>query len=138
MEKLKARLDNLWANVIDEMNIDVFNHRITFTTRAIDSGIITNYQLTFEEVSSFYFVEGTGEERFKLLEPEVDSYLELTSIDYHPKGIGLISVMSKTEEWVNQYISNSNFTLEIWNSMLFVEAKRVVINGKTFDVGYPH
>jgi hypothetical protein len=89
LAKLKAVLDNLWANVIDEMNIDVFNHRITFTTKAIDNGTITNYQLTFEEISSFYFVEGTGEERFNLLEPEEDSYLELTSIEYHPKGIGL-------------------------------------------------
>lgn len=54
---------DLWANVIDEMNIDVFNHRITFTTKAIDDGAITNYHFTFEEVSSFYFVEGTGEGR---------------------------------------------------------------------------
>ncbi|KGX91910.1 YxiG family protein [Pontibacillus marinus] len=53
MEQLKACLDNLWANVIDDMDIDVFNHKITFTTKAIDNGTITNYQLTFEEVSSF-------------------------------------------------------------------------------------
>jgi hypothetical protein len=137
LEQLKAWLDNLWANVIDEINIDVFNHRITFSTKAIDNGTITNYQLTFEEVSSFYFVEGTGEDRFNLLEPEEDSYLELTTIDYHPNGIGSITVKSKTEEWVKRYISNSNFTIEIWNSMLFVEAERLVINGKTFDVGYP-
>jgi len=138
LEQLKAYLDDLWANVIDEMNIDVLNHRIAFTTKAIDNGKLTNYHLTFEEVSSFYFVEGTGEERFNLLEPDKDSYLELTSIEYHPKGIGLISVKSKTEEWVNKYISNSNFSIEIWNSMLFVEAKRLTINGQSFDIGYPH
>lgn len=138
MKQLKVRLDDLWANIIEEMNIDVFNHSITFTTKAIDNGTITNNQLTFEEVSSFYFVEGIGDERLNLLEPEEDSYLELTSIHYHPKGVGLISVKSETEEWVKQYVSNSNFSIEIWSSMLFVEANRIVINGKTFDVGQPH
>lgn len=138
MEQLKAYIDDLWANVIVEMNIDVYNHRITFITKAIDDGTITNNHLMFEEVSSFYFVESTGEGRFNLLEPEEDSYLELTSIEYYPNGVGVISVKSKTEEWVKQYISNSNFTIEIWSSMLFVEAKRIVINGKTFDVGYPY
>lgn len=138
MKQLKGYLDNLWANVIEEMNIDVFNHSITIATKVIDNGKTTNNQLTFEEVSSFYFIEGTGDERFNLLAPEEDSYLELTSIDYHPKGVGVISVKSKSENWVKQYISNSNFSIEIRSSMLFVEAKRLVINGKSFDVGYPH
>jgi len=137
LKRLKDCLDDLWANVIDEMNIDVFNHRIVFNTKAIEDETVTNHQLTLEEVSSFYFVENTGKDRFNLLEREEDSYLELTSIDYHPKGIGLISIKSETKEWVKQYISNSNFSIEIWNSMLFVEAKRVVINDIIFDVGYP-
>lgn len=137
MKHLKENLDDLWANVIDTMDIDVFNHRIVFDTRAIDNGIVTNYKLTFEKVSSFYFTEDAGENRFNLLEPDEESYLELTSIDYHPKGIGLISIKSKTEDWVKQYISNANFSIEIWNAILFVEAKRVIINGKVFEVGYP-
>ena len=128
--QLKGYLEDLWANVIDNLNIDVMNHKISLTTRAIDDSKVTYYQLSFEEVSSFYFIENSGEERFNLFELEEDSYLELTSIDYHPKGIGLISIKSKTDHWVKQYISNSNFSIEIWNSMLFVEAKRVVINGK--------
>lgn len=138
LKQLKECLNDLWANVIDDMNIDVFNNRIKFTTRAIDGGTVTKYQLTFEEVSSFYFLEDMGERRFNLLEADDRvGYLEFTSIDYHPKGIGLISIKSKTEEWVKQYVSTANFSIEIWNSMLFVEAKRVVINDKVFDVGYP-
>ncbi|WP_088069947.1 YxiG family protein [Gottfriedia luciferensis] len=138
LKYLKENLDDLWANVIDEMNIDVFNHRIVFDTRAINDGIVKNYKLIFEDVSSFYFLENTSENRFNLLELDEDSYLELTSIYYYPKGIGLISINSKTDDnWVKQYSSNSNFSIEIWNSMLFVEAKRVVINDKVFDVGYP-
>lgn len=137
MKHLKEILNDLWANVINEINIDVFNHRIVFNTRAIDKEKVTNYKLSFEQVSSFYFVENIGEERFNLLEWDKNCYLELTSIAYHPKGIGLISIKSKTEAWVKQYISNANFSIEIWNSMLFVETKQVVINDKVFDVDYP-
>jgi hypothetical protein len=135
---LKKNLDSLWASIIEGMDIDVFNHRIVFNTKGIDGGIVTKYKLTFEKVSSFYFLENMGESRFNLLETDdrID-YLELTSIDYHPKGIGLISINSKTEGWVKQYISNANFSIEIWNSILFVEDKQVIINGEVFEVGYP-
>ncbi|KEZ47212.1 hypothetical protein GS18_0220420 [Metabacillus indicus] len=134
---LKEYLDELWANVIDEMNINVFDRTIVFTTRAIDDGMVTNHKIIFEQVSSFYFLENTGDDRYKLFERGEESYLELTSIDFHPKGIGLISIDSKTYDWVKQYISNANFTIEIWDSMLFVETKRVVINNRSFDVGFP-
>lgn len=137
MKQIKECLNDLWANVIDDINIDVYNHRIVFTTRANDIGIVKNYKLTFEQVSSFYFLENAGEDRYNQFEPEEDDYLELTSINYHPQGVGLISINSKTDDWVKQYISNANFSLEIWSSMLFVEAKRVLINDKGFDVGYP-
>ena len=134
---LKEYLDELWANVIDEMNINVFERTIVFTIRAIDDGMVTNHKIIFEQVSSFYFLENTGDDRYKLFERGEESYLELTSIDFHPKGIGLISIDSKTDDWVKQYISNANFTIEIWDSMLFVETKRVVINNRSFDVGFP-
>jgi hypothetical protein len=137
MNSLKDCLDNLWYNVIDDIKVDVFNHRIIFNTRARKDETIIFNQITLEEVSSFYFVEGIDKDRFNLLELEEGDFLELTSIDYHPKGIGLIAIKSKTEDWVQQYISNSNFSIEIWSSMLFVEAKRAIINEIVFDVGYP-
>ncbi|WP_251272849.1 hypothetical protein [Domibacillus indicus] len=137
MTCLQDCLNDLWANVIQKMDIDVFNHTITFQTKEIEHETIRNHQLRFEQVSSFYFLEGAGKERFRVLETEEDSYLELTSIYYYPEGIGSISIQSETEEWAEQYSSNSNFSLEIWSSILFVEAKRVVINHSVFDVEYP-
>ncbi|MDR7073212.1 YxiG family protein [Fictibacillus barbaricus] len=137
MNTLKEYLNDLWANVIDDMKIDVVSHSILFKTKAIDGEKITKYIVGFEEVSSFYFLEDSGENRYNLIGRDQDNYLELTSIEFHPKGIGIISIDSKSENWVKQYVSNSNFSIEIWNSMLFIEAKRIVINEKTFDVGYP-
>jgi hypothetical protein len=36
LNTLKKYLNDLWANVIDDMNIDIFNHRILLTTKSID------------------------------------------------------------------------------------------------------
>ncbi len=138
MERLENLLNSLWANVVEQQSIDIFNHKIMFRTKLIENGSIMRYKVMFEGVSSFYFLENTGDDRFNSHEPEEDDYLELTSIDYHPNGIGLISVQSKTEEWVQKYIANANFSLELWNAMLFIEAKKITINDLIFEVGYPN
>jgi hypothetical protein len=83
LNTLKKYLIDLWANVIDDMNIDIFNHRILLTTKSIDGEKITKYKVEFKEVSSFYFLENSGEDRYNLFERDKDSYLELTSIDFH-------------------------------------------------------
>ncbi len=43
---------------------------------------------------------------------------------------------SLTEDWVKHYYSNANFVLEIWSSILFIEAKSVAINERVFQLGY--
>jgi hypothetical protein len=43
LNKFKKYLNDLWANVIDDMNIDIFNHRILLATKSIDGEKITNY-----------------------------------------------------------------------------------------------
>lgn len=68
-------------------------------------------QLRFEQVSSFYFLEGAGKERFYLLETEEHNYLELISIHYYPEGIGSILIQLEKEEWAKQYLSNANFSI---------------------------
>jgi hypothetical protein len=95
LNTLKKYLNDLWANVIDDMNIDIFNHRILLTTKSIDGEKITKYKVEFKEVSSFYFLENSGEDRYNLFERDKDSYLELTSIDFHTKGIGLIQLIQR-------------------------------------------
>ncbi|MEM1504797.1 hypothetical protein RG959_15425 [Domibacillus sp. 8LH] len=123
MTRLQDCLNSLWANIIEKMDTDIFSHTIAFQTKEIEHETVHNHQLRFEQVSSFYFLEGAGKERFHLLETEEDNYLELTSIHYYPEGIGSISIQSEKEEWAKQYLSSANFPIEIWGSILFVEAK---------------
>ena len=96
--------------------------------------MVSHYELTFIEVSAHYFIKNSGENRRNDFQYDEGDDLELTSIDYFAKGIGNIAIKSKTNRWVNQYFSSANFALEIWSSMLFIEAKKVTIIGVVFDV----
>lgn len=64
--------------------------------------------------------------------------MELTSIQFFKNGVGDITTKSKAEKWAEQYYSNANFVLEIWNSMLFIEASNIIINDVEYKVKYPN
>jgi len=126
-------INNLWSNIIEDMDIDVMNNSIRFKTLSIDKGISSKHEIRFEKVSSFFFVRDSGEQRFNFYPQEEGDYLELTAIDYYPEGIGHIAVRPETENWTKQYFSNANFSIEIWSSFLFIEAGRIVIDGNIFE-----
>ena len=39
--------------------------------------------------------------------------------------------------WASQWYSSANFALELDPSALFIEARSITINDKTYEVGYP-
>lgn len=133
--ELQNKLNELWGGVIEFFEVDILNNSISLSIKVIDNGQENKYNLVFNRVSSYYFVHDSGEQRYNLFDPEEGDYLELTSIDYYKGGLN-IKLESLTEDWVKQYYSNPNFVLEIWSSMLFIEAKSVIINGRIFEVGY--
>lgn len=135
--QLDSFLNKLWASVLDSFNIDVLTHTIILNADVIDDDKCVTYKVVFKGVSAFYFLEDSGEKRLNPPKPDNGDYTEITSIDYYPNGIGTISIKSSSESWVNQYFSSANFALELWNSMLLIEARSVTINDYEFEVGYP-
>jgi hypothetical protein len=133
VKELQEQLNSLWAGVVEQLQFDILNHKITFHIK-VNNGIVQKSELIFKEVSAYYFIENSGDERLNLIEPDDGDYLELTSIDYYENGVGLVSIQSSSIDWVEQYYSSANFVLELWSSMLLIEAKSVTINGKAFNV----
>ena len=134
-DRLSDLLNEMWAAVIESYEFDILKSTISFEVKTIDNGYENKYKLTFEGVSAWYFIENTGEERLNTKGYfEEGDYLELTSIDFYVGGIGQIKASSIEEVWVNQYYSNANFGLEIWNALLLVEAQSITINGNKYTV----
>ena len=133
---LQMKLNELWAGIIENFEFNFLKHAITLKIKTIDNGIEKKYNVVFGEVASHFFLENKGQERLNLVLYDEGDYLELTSIDYYEGGVGNIIVKS-SHNWAEQYYSSANFILEIWNSMLFVEARVITINGEVFEIDYP-
>ncbi|QHZ45959.1 YxiG family protein [Bacillus sp. NSP9.1] len=133
--RLVTLLNEMWAAVIEKYEFDMLKNSISFELKTIDNGLEAKHKMIFKGVSAWYFIEDSGEDRFNTIdETEDQDYLELTSIDFYKNGIGQIKPSSIEEDWVNQYYSNANFALEIWDALLLVEAKSIIINGNKYEV----
>lgn len=132
-KEIQTLLNNLWAAKIESIDFKLLSDKILLGLKVEEDQRITSHTLEFLEVSSYYYLKNTGTERFNFDEIEKGSFLELTSIDYYPKGIGSIKITAE-EEWTAQYYSNANFALEIWNAILFIEAKIISLDGRSFQI----
>lgn len=133
-DEIQNELNALWAGVIKSYEFDILHHRISLNVVVIENGQNSNHHITFKGVSSYHFYHDSGERRLCYLEPDNDDYLELTSIQYFKNGIGNIYTESSSEKWAKKYYSNANFTLEIWNSMLFIESNKIILNDIEYDL----
>ncbi|MGG5255344.1 YxiG family protein [Neobacillus sp. SM06] len=130
---IQKLLNNLWGATIESIDFQLISDKISLMLTINDNEIITKNKLEFCEISSYYYLKDTAEDRFNLEEIEKIDYLELTSIDYYPEGIGMIKIIGE-KEWIDQYYSNANFALEIWNSLLFIEAKVLILDKRIFKL----
>jgi hypothetical protein len=133
-QELGSYLDALWGSIIDRFDVDICSHALSFGIRANDRNIWTDHKLVFEGVSSFYFVGGSGVSRFQGQEWD---HAELSEIYYDETAVEQIIHRHLTDRAVEEDCSSANFVLEIWSSVLFIEAKTVVIDEHRFEVGYP-
>ncbi len=138
MDSIQNKLNGLWSSVIDYYEFNVLKHTIIFNVTIIENGNRIKDCITFKGVSAYHFYEDYGDQRFYPIEPDDGDYAELTSIKYYKNGIGNIKIKSQTEPWSEKYYSNANFVLEIWNSMLFIEASIVIIDDVEYELKYPN
>lgn len=138
LDEIQKKLNELWSSVIDYYEFNILKHIIIFNVTVIENGKKVKYSVTFKGVSAYHFYEDGGEQRLYPVEPDDGDYSELTSIQYYKNGIGNIKTESQIEQWAEKYYSNANFVLEIWNSMLFIEASNIILDDVEYEVKYPN
>ncbi|HDR7364580.1 hypothetical protein COE79_09330 [Bacillus toyonensis] len=132
---MQSILDDLWGATILETHIDLLNDNIKFTLQVIDNGVIKDYKLVLIEVSSFYYVKDDEKRRFAFYDREKVDYLELTTIYYEDPNLSEVKLSLQNEkEWSSKYSTGVNIIIEIWDSILLVEAKQFSLNGKVINL----
>jgi len=132
---IQSILDDLWGATILDTHMDLLNDSIKFTLQVIDNGVIKDFKLVFIEVSSFYYVKDDEKRRFAFYDREKVDYLELTTIYYEDPNLSEVKLNLQNEkEWSSKYSTGVNIIIEIWDSILLVEAKQFSLNGEVINL----
>ncbi|HDX9577533.1 TPA: hypothetical protein ROX88_001025 [Bacillus pseudomycoides] len=132
---IQSILDGLWGAKIVDTHIDLLNDSIQFILQVIDNGVIKDVKIGFIDVSSFYCVKDDENLRFEFYDREKIDFLELTTIYYQDPKLSEVKFNLQNEkEWSSQYSTGVNIIMEIWDSILLVEARKLFLNDKVIHL----
>lgn len=116
---------------IDDLNIDFKNNSLMLTAKSVNfnSTDLDEYYLEFENISAFYFIDGTSE--FYNSNKNTAN-----SIFYYDNGIGEFATIRNVEDDYTEdnilSVSIPNFSISLENSSIFLEATQLNVNGDLF------
>lgn len=134
--EVNGELDRLSSSRIEHLDIDIMRKRITIQTRGSPTGEPTVHTLVFEGVLSFYYARGIyPTHRVANTEPSTEVDWNLGGHEQH--GTARIQLATLSDPWAGKFRSTPNFGIELGGRAgLFIEASKVTIDGREFDVGY--
>jgi len=136
LTKLIPYLDTMGMSLIDRMNIDLRQDTITLILKPQNMDLYDPVEITFEEVSSFYYLDENRQPQPYRTTPTSN---RIDAISYYSEGFGqfaAIEVINGVEKGPFA-VSYPNFIVTMMDRSLLIEARTVKINGQTFRVGYP-
>ncbi len=128
-DDLQFALGNFESSYITSFNVDLFNKEIVLDIVIYEADKEINHQIAFQNVSAFYFSNGSGSRRFELKKWEL---IELSDIGFHRHPVDHIACTNDIPE-VLSHNCDPNFRLEMWGAVLLIEAKEVIIDDKLYQ-----
>ncbi|MEC2394481.1 hypothetical protein BK709_22300 [Bacillus thuringiensis serovar shandongiensis] len=133
--EVQSILDDLWGAKILDTQLDILNDNMKFKLQVIDDGAIKEFKLEFIDVSSFYYVKDDENLRFEFYNREKVDFLELTTIYYQDSNLSKVKLdLPDEEEWSSKYSTGINIVMEIWDSILLVEARQFSLNEQLINL----
>jgi hypothetical protein len=131
------------AGWIKDTDFNMYHSAIMFSVLVASQH--KRYTIIFSGVASFYYVRSYGDFRLEdtghEFGPGFWAISEWTSAGYYHSGVGSLGVHAepgnRESEWVGRYHATPNFSIEQLGGMIFIEASRVQIDDRIFEVGYP-
>ncbi|WP_242296787.1 MULTISPECIES: hypothetical protein [unclassified Bacillus cereus group] len=128
-------LDELWGATILDTQLDILKDNMKFILQIIDDGAIKEIKLEFIDVSAFYYVKDDENLRFEFYNREKVEFLELTTIYYQDSNMSKVKLdLLDEEEWGSKYSTGINIVMEIWDSILLIEAREMSLNEQLINL----
>ncbi len=122
-----SSLEALWGAMVQSFNVDFTAHTIRLDIRIEEGTELKTSTLLFEDVVAFCWVNDWGNDSDRLNLGKWDS-IELTSVSSSSN----LRIYFSGSEVITKYSANPNIVLEIWNSILLIEAKKCTVDGNAF------
>lgn len=121
-------LEPLWSTIIEQFDVNMKDHSIKLIINSCENKVETSYTVIFDDVAAYSWINGSFEQGKDRYDSEKWNFIDLTSLIYTTNA--KISVIANFNE--NKFFSTPNFMIEIWNSILLIEAGKLTINGITY------
>lgn len=133
--KLVPFLDTMGSSFINGLNINLKQDTITLWLTASETYPDSPIEITFEEVSAFYYLDEHPQAQNVLSTPRE----KLSAISFYSEGFGQFAAIEVVDgvESPPFVVSYPNFIISMMDRSLLIEARTVKINGQTYRVGYP-
>lgn len=130
---IQQRMNELFESKIVSYSMDILENKLSLELELLENEVITYYSVEFMNISTFYFINNTTDERKEIYPLEKDDYLELTSINLSNDIID-ISLDCEEEVWLKQYNGCGKVILEIWSKLVVLEADKFKVNDDVYDL----
>ncbi len=131
IKEIENAIFKIWESTITDIKIDVLAYTIVIKLKLPFNYNERCSELVFEGVSAYYFFNATKKRRKRFIEYD-GNRVELTSINIVEGDCEI--KLNADEKWLEQYGGGATFSLEIWDNLLLIEAARVIVDGKAFDL----
>ncbi|WP_432352060.1 YxiG family protein [Sporosarcina sp. A2] len=132
---IQDEFNTLWGMTISDIETSLQKDTLTFKLQSFSQGHMSERKLKFMDVSAFYYVKDSLSHRFDFYEREKANYLELTTLYFQRDNAASLSILlPKEEEWSENYPSKANVVMEIWSSVLLIEARVVSLDNQVINL----
>ncbi|MEW9702973.1 hypothetical protein [Paenibacillus sp. SI8] len=127
MNSLDQAMTKLWGCQIESYDFDLIGHKFDLTVRRSAGTHNEDFKVSVEGVVSFSWINGIDARRLQLSEWE---YLDLATIDMTQD----TKIKILGDKFVSQFSASPNLCVEIWDSILLIEASVIKINEQKFNI----
>ena len=130
--KVQLALDELWAGIITHFYYDLLNHRLTFGVMVTKNVEVTTYKVSIDEIVSIIFDDPSSEEYanydWEIMEVSAFHYSLDSKFAYR------ICFPASDNGQEVERTGSFNLLLEMFSAEIYIRAKRLQINEKTFQL----
>jgi hypothetical protein len=120
---LRDKLDIFWGSVITDFYVDYSKHYVKLKIIRYVGGNEFHHEIMFSNLFSFAWIDENNSVEWR--------YSELTSIHILEENDAEIRFDG---ERLNGLVSRPKILIEIWNSVLLIQAGKMIIDGEEFDL----